>query len=106
MSLVFHTAGSTVGVVRRRGLGAPLQAAAASAMGDYGNSSLFMRSADNMGFGLKSRNRRNKPPAMPLTDEEKKEIEEAFTLFDADKTGTVDYHELKVWRSCRLFQPI
>lgn len=33
---------------------------------------------------------------MPLSDEEKKEIEEAFDLFDADKTGTVDYHELKV----------
>jgi len=33
---------------------------------------------------------------MPVTEEERKEIEEAFDLFDADKTGTIDYHELKV----------
>ena len=33
---------------------------------------------------------------MPVTDEERQEIEEAFDLFDADKTGTIDYHELKV----------
>ena len=33
---------------------------------------------------------------MPLSDEESKEIQEAFSLFDTDKTGSVDYHELKV----------
>lgn len=31
-----------------------------------------------------------------LTEEQKQEIREAFELFDTDKTGTIDYHELKV----------
>lgn len=31
-----------------------------------------------------------------LTDEQKQEIKEAFELFDTDKDGFVDYHELKV----------
>jgi len=33
---------------------------------------------------------------MPVTEEELREIREAFDLFDADKTGTIDYHEFKV----------
>ena len=37
--------------------------------------------------------RRGRPE---LTDEQKQEIKEAFELFDTDKTGTIDYHELKV----------
>jgi len=31
-----------------------------------------------------------------LTEEQKQEIKEAFELFDTDKDGAVDYHELKV----------
>jgi centrin-3 len=31
-----------------------------------------------------------------LSEEQKQEIKEAFELFDADKDGAVDYHELKV----------
>ena len=31
-----------------------------------------------------------------LSDEQKQEIKEAFELFDTDKDGCVDYHELKV----------
>lgn len=31
-----------------------------------------------------------------LTDEQKQEIKEAFELFDTDKDGCVDYHELRV----------
>ena len=31
-----------------------------------------------------------------LSDEQKQEIKEAFELFDTDKDGTIDYHELKV----------
>jgi hypothetical protein len=31
-----------------------------------------------------------------LTDEQKAEIKEAFDLFDSEKTGSIDYHELKV----------
>ena len=31
-----------------------------------------------------------------LTEDEKQEIKEAFDLFDTDKDGALDYHELKV----------
>mmetsp|Transcript_37914 Transcript_37914/g.65802 ORF Transcript_37914/g.65802 Transcript_37914/m.65802 type:complete len:159 (+) Transcript_37914:65-541(+) len=31
-----------------------------------------------------------------LTEDEKIELKEAFTLFDANKTGSIDLHELKV----------
>jgi len=34
-----------------------------------------------------------------LTDEQKQQIHEAFDLFDTDKDGAIDYHELKVWYS-------
>ena len=40
---------------------------------------------------------KRRPHARPeLTDEQKQEIKEAFELFDTDKDGCVDYHELKV----------
>jgi hypothetical protein len=35
-------------------------------------------------------------PRTELTDDQKQEIKEAFDLFDANKTGTIDYYELKV----------
>ena len=35
-----------------------------------------------------------------LTEEQKQEIREAFELFDTDKDGFIDYHELKVYRNC------
>ena len=41
-----------------------------------------------MKMGVKRRQR------MELSDEQKQEIREAFELFDTDKTGTIDYHEL------------
>ncbi len=31
-----------------------------------------------------------------LTEDQKQEIKEAFDLFDSEKTGYLDYHELKV----------
>ncbi|PHJ18760.1 centrin, partial [Cystoisospora suis] len=31
-----------------------------------------------------------------LREEQKLEVKEAFDLFDTDKTGKIDYHELKV----------
>lgn len=34
--------------------------------------------------------------AADLTDEQRQEIKEAFELFDTDKDGAIDYHELKV----------
>ena len=35
-------------------------------------------------------------PRQELSEEQRQEIKEAFELFDTDKTGTIDYHELKV----------
>jgi Ca2+-binding EF-hand superfamily protein len=35
-------------------------------------------------------------PKNDLSDDQKLELREAFELFDADKTGTIDLHELKV----------
>lgn len=34
--------------------------------------------------------------SVDLTDEQRQEIKEAFDLFDTDKDGAIDYHELKV----------
>lgn len=31
-----------------------------------------------------------------LSEEQKQEIKEAFSLFDTDKDNAIDYHELKV----------
>lgn len=38
-------------------------------------------------------NSRNAPT---LSEDQKQEIKEAFDLFDTDKDGCIDYHELKV----------
>ena len=35
-------------------------------------------------------------PRQELSEEQKQEIKEAFDLFDSDKAGTIDYHELKI----------
>lgn len=35
-------------------------------------------------------------PRRSLTDEQLSEVREAFELFDSDKDGFIDYHELKV----------
>ncbi|KAG4431801.1 hypothetical protein IFR05_012722, partial [Cadophora sp. M221] len=41
--------------------------------------------------------RENKEPEIPpVTDDQKEEINEAFTLFDLDKDHRIDYHEFKV----------
>ena len=50
----------------------------------------FLGQEKSMKLGVKRRQR------MELSDEQKQEIKEAFELFDTDKTGTIDYHELKV----------
>ena len=39
---------------------------------------------------------KKRQPRPELNDEQKLEIKEAFELFDTDKDGAVDYHELKV----------
>lgn len=40
--------------------------------------------------------RKKTGPKIELTDEQRQEIKEAFDLFDADGTGTIDVKELKV----------
>lgn len=43
--------------------------------------------------------RRSAPAPAPrpsLTEEQRNEVNEAFDLFDSDKDGFIDYHELKV----------
>ncbi|KAF8753780.1 Ca2 -binding EF-hand [Rhizoctonia solani] len=40
--------------------------------------------------------RRTQHTRPELSDEQKQEIKEAFELFDTDKDGAIDYHELKV----------
>ena len=45
-------------------------------------------------FGLMSQPK--KKQRQDLSEEQKQEIKEAFDLFDTNKTGTIDYHELKV----------
>jgi len=50
-------------------------------------------------YGLTSRfkpKRVGKGGRIELSDEQKNEIKEAFDLFDTDKDGSIDYHELKV----------
>jgi centrin-3 len=42
---------------------------------------------------LKVRGKKSKPE---LSQDQKQELREAFELFDADKTGSIDLHELKV----------
>ena len=42
------------------------------------------------------KSKRRTHPRPELSDEQKQEIKEAFELFDTDKDGCVDYHELKV----------
>ncbi len=46
---------------------------------------------------MASRAARARRAAKPeLTEDQKQELREAFELFDADKTGSIDLHELKV----------
>jgi centrin-3 len=37
-----------------------------------------------------------KKAKIELSEDQKQELREAFELFDSDKTGTIDLHELKV----------
>jgi centrin-3 len=47
-----------------------------------------------MSFAYTKQKRRSVRPE--LTEDQKQEIKEAFDLFDTDKDGALDYHELKV----------
>lgn len=46
-------------------------------------------------LGQKSRFKKSKMK-FTLTDEQKQEVREAFDLFDTDKNGKIDAHEMKV----------
>ncbi|XMA15309.1 hypothetical protein WAI453_008100 [Rhynchosporium graminicola] len=52
----------------------------------------------DVGRGERERaQRENKEPEVPpVTDEQREEINEAFSLFDLDKDHRIDYHEFKV----------
>ena len=52
----------------------------------------------NLGLAPHRTRRRARPE---LTEDQKQELREAFDLFDADKTGSIDLHELKVLVRCR-----
>lgn len=43
-----------------------------------------------------SKAKARRTPRPELSDEQKQEIKEAFELFDTNKDGALDYHELKV----------
>ena len=47
--------------------------------------------------------RKKTGPKPELTEEQKQEIREAFDLFDADGSGTIDAKELKVRTSNAIF---
>lgn len=49
--------------------------------------------------------RKKTGPKIDLTEEQKQEIREAFDLFDADGTGTIDAKELKVAMRALGFEP-
>uniref|UniRef100_A0A8C0RKT3 Centrin 2 n=3 Tax=Caniformia TaxID=379584 RepID=A0A8C0RKT3_CANLF len=52
-----------------------------------------------------SAQRKRMSPKPELTEEQKQEIREAFDLFDADGTGTIDVKELKVAMRALGFEP-
>eukprot|EP00929_Paragymnodinium_shiwhaense_P078946 TRINITY_DN4097_c0_g1_i1.p1 TRINITY_DN4097_c0_g1~~TRINITY_DN4097_c0_g1_i1.p1 ORF type:complete len:218 (-),score=48.48 TRINITY_DN4097_c0_g1_i1:315-902(-) len=56
------------------------------------SSSWRPHSLDRRGAG----GRGKKPLARPISKEQRQEIKEAFDIFDSEKTGRMDYHELKV----------
>jgi len=59
--------------------------------------------SDRSGFNL-SPNRGRRRARVELTEDQKQELREAFELFDADKKGSIDLHELKVLMRALGFQ--
>merc|ERR1712048_400496 len=55
------------------------------------------KNSSAMDFGAsRIRARRNKKQRREISEDQKAEIREAFDLFDTDKSGIIDYHELRV----------
>ena len=59
-------------------------------------SSRSMKSGLDFGLAPRIRGRRNNKKRRDLSEDQKIEIREAFDLFDTDKSGIIDYHELRV----------
>ena len=47
-------------------------------------------------FGFSRSGRSRVPRKRELSEDQRREVKEAFDLFDTDKNGSIDYHELKV----------
>ena len=56
----------------------------------------FMGAAGGKSMGSHHLANPKRKQRQELSEEQRQEIKEAFELFDTDKTGTIDYHELKV----------
>ena len=55
--------------------------------------SSIMARAEALGLTPRSKKRRARPT---ISDEQTAEVREAFDLFDVEKRGSIDYHEVKV----------
>jgi centrin-3 len=73
---------------------APMEGGAAAASG--GAASSATAAAATSGFRLGGLPRRKALPRSAITAEQREEVTEAFRLFDSERTGLLDYHELKV----------
>ncbi|KAJ3084124.1 EF-hand [Rhizoclosmatium globosum] len=49
-----------------------------------------------MSLLAKQKQRKSKAAQLDISEDQKTEVKEAFELFDTDKDGCLDYHELKV----------
>lgn len=66
--------------------------------------SLYAKPPHHTDMSLYPKTKQRRPPSTSaptqsrpvLSDDQRQEIKEAFELFDTDKDGAIDYHELKV----------
>jgi hypothetical protein len=73
------------------------RATAIAVMSSHESSSCTIPTTTSMYTSSAAQKAKRRTHSRPeLTDEQKQEIKEAFELFDTDKDGCVDYHELKV----------
>ena len=54
----------------------------------------MLKRADEIGLTSRGRLRKKKKPE--LTESQQRELKDAFELFDSEKTGLIDTHELKI----------
>ena len=64
---------------------------------------LYIQAANYKKSTLAGGGRKKTGPKPELTEEQKQEIREAFDLFDADGSGTIDAKELKVSLKTYIF---